>query len=155
MTLDDLEKYVIKAKIENNSELLHYWLVDQRFLMKKDPDRFRGYYTSKAELAYDFGRDVDNCPHDKTREAACSDPEWAYFYARDVDKYPRDDTRKAACKDPFQALDYAKHVDACFHKETLAAVIDNKTCFKHYVDEVIPDELDYEAIRDRLRKKYL
>ncbi len=46
---------------------------------------------------------------------------YAYYYALDIDKCPRDNTREAACKNSKFAYQYARDVDEGFHEKTWEA----------------------------------
>lgn len=57
--------------------------------LKKDPDRYRGYFIN--------------------------DPEWACYFAYHIDGKPRDDTRAISCTTKWTAYYYAFMVEEKFH----------------------------------------
>ena len=72
--------------------------------------------------AWLYAKDIDKCPRDDTRNAACKDFKYAYKYAYEVDECPMDDTRKAVCKDPEWACGYVMYIDKEFHEDTWEVV---------------------------------
>jgi hypothetical protein len=75
-----------------------------------------------GECALYYALNIDKCPHEMTRTAACDHPSTALRYAIEVDQSPNDDTRLASCADANTALQYALEVDKRAHIDTYRAV---------------------------------
>ena len=110
--------------MEFEKQLIEYFLTDEDYKegygvedyirscseeLKKDPDRYRGYFIN--------------------------DPALACYFAYYVDKKPRDDMRKVACKTDWTAYYYAYMVDGRYHPDTWA-VIEGTAWETYYITNV-------------------
>jgi hypothetical protein len=97
--------------------------------------------------------DIKNLPKDNDlRTFVCSlGPCYAYYYARNVDKCPTEETRIAACKNSWDAYRYALRVDERATKETRTSACGISSRAFYYardVDKKPTDETRIAACKD-------